>query len=122
MGNDQVVGRHVADGASRRRDREHLARVASGPEAPRARAGQAPQRASTGKQPGRRYGPPPKDPPHPRMQSPAPMSADRRAEVYGRRWTARQQRQFNRQHDIAGPTDGKLRVTPKQVKVRQGVA
>lgn len=34
---------------------------------------------------GAKYGPPPKNPPHERMQSPAPMSDERRSEIYGRR-------------------------------------
>lgn len=46
---------------------------------------------------GAKYGPAPKNPPHERMQNPAPMSDDRRDEVYSRtRWTARKLRQFER--------------------------
>lgn len=40
---------------------------------------------STRKRGGARYGPAPEKPPHERMQSPAPMSEERRAEIHGRR-------------------------------------
>lgn len=51
------------------------------------------------KQPGRRYGPPPKTPLHAGMQSPKPMDTERRREIYRRgrqRMTARQERHFHR--------------------------
>lgn len=52
------------------------------------------------KQPGRRFGPAPKHTPHERMQSPAPMSVERRLAVYGQRpgssFTHRQEEQMYR--------------------------
>lgn len=58
-----------------------------------------------------RYGPPPKNPPHPGMQ--APMTAERREAIYrsGRqRMTARQERQFFR---MGERNDGLLRLGVK---------
>lgn len=64
------------------------------------------------KQSGRRFGPAPKHPV--RTQAPAPMSAERRSEVYGKHWTARQHRQFERMHSPARGSKGGP--TPKRAR------
>lgn len=79
------------------------------------------------KQPGRRYGRPPKHDPRPEMQAPKPMTAERREDIVrasGRPTTARQERQFFR---MGARSNGFLHLghkpgfaaTPKQKKVRR---
>lgn len=83
---------------------------------------------SARKQPGRRYGPAPKNPPHQGMQAPKPMTGPRRYDLYtgsGRRFpTTRQARQLQRmagrdEHRPLPRIDGKASATPKQKKVRR---
>jgi hypothetical protein len=72
---------------------------------------------------GARYGPPPKNPPHERMQAPERMAAVVRADNYGNdgrgRLTSRQERQLYRMALRAGANigrgiDAKGRATPKR--------
>jgi hypothetical protein len=76
---------------------------------------------SAEKQPGRRYGPPPKNSPHQRMQAPEPLAMAVRWEGYteGGHYpmTARQRRQWERmasRRNLQPRVDGKGRTTPKR--------
>lgn len=73
------------------------------------------------KQPGRKFGPPPKNPPHPRMQAPEPLAMAVRWEHYteGGHYpmTARQRRQWDRlaaRRGLAPRIGGKGHATPKR--------
>lgn len=93
------------------------------PNPPKRRAKPAPIEQTTHrKQTGRRYGPPPKNPPHAGMQSPKPMDNERRRQIYrrGSDMTARQLatwwRKTMQDHAKSGLSrlNGKGRATPKR--------
>lgn len=81
---------------------KHRAAVPQKPNPPKGRAVPVvvEEQSSVRKRGGAKYGPPPKNPPHERMQNPTPMGAVVRTQAYtgdGRtRLTARQERQLNR--------------------------
>lgn len=113
----------VAPAVYRRREREQLAQLAAGAQVPNARRDHPTAPPSERKQPGRRYGPPPRHLPHPRMQAPEPMSLVVRADIYRctgseHRFTRRQMRRYDRmaaaQTGFPPKFEGKNRPTPKR--------
>jgi hypothetical protein len=117
---DHATSRHVD-----RRYHQHVLAQRAGRE--QTTGDRRPQLAavpSERKQTGRRYGPAPANPPHPRMQAPAPMRPDVRREVYASTGSAlmmtrRQMCQWERMaardgHDEFRSPSGKGSATPKR--------
>jgi hypothetical protein len=113
---DHATSRHV----DRRYHQHVLAQRAGREQTTGERRPQLAAAPSERKQPGRRYGPPPKSTPHPRMQAPAPMDPGKRMAAYIRDrlptalgFTVRQERQLGRFSDRQAVTEG---LVPRQGK------
>jgi hypothetical protein len=108
----------------RRYHRQVLAARAGRQQVPNARHDHPTAAPSERKQPGRKFGPPPKKPPHPRMQAPEPMTTGDRDKAYRRApsfytMTARQERQWVRMAERHGEVvrdrrGAKAHATPKR--------